>query len=225
MPSPRIRAPGPPPILVQEPLVEAKLAAPYLRPEVLPRDSLLPRLLGADSGLVTSSRRRVRQVHQPRAVAGEGAAAGGLGHRATRPTPTRSGSSTTSALAIERALGRGSRSWSGSARTAGSALSNAVPRLTSALHELGRPMVLMLDDVHHLGGTPSADVLAMVVDYLPRGITIAAAGRTDAGLPLARLRASGRLVEIGIGDLALDEAEAGRMAALGGRQLPPGRGP
>ena len=42
-----------PPILVQEPLVEAKLAAPYLRPEVLPRDSLLPRLLGADSGLVT----------------------------------------------------------------------------------------------------------------------------------------------------------------------------
>ena len=125
------------------------------------------------------------------------------------------------ALAIERALRSRKPIVERIGGTAGSALSNAVPRLTSALHELGRPMVLMLDDVHHLGGTPSADVLAMVVDYLPRGITIAAAGRTDAGLPLARLRASGRLVEIGIGDLALDEAEAGRMAALGGRQLPP----
>ena len=125
------------------------------------------------------------------------------------------------ALAIERALRSRKPIVERIGGTAGSALSNVVPRLTSALHELGRPMVLMLDDVHHLGGTPSADVLAMVIDYLPRGITIAAAGRTDAGLPLARLRASGRLVEIGIGDLALDEAEAGRMAALGGRQLPP----
>ena len=84
---------------------------------------------------------------------------------------------------------------------------------------------MMLDDVHLLAGTPTVDVLAMVIDYLPPGVTLAAAGRTDGGLPLARLRASGRLVEIGIADLALDEQEAARLAALGGRELPPARGP
>ena len=81
-------------------------------------------------------------------------------------------------------------------------------------------MVLMVDDVHHLGGTPTADVLAMLIDYLPRGVTVAVAGRTDGGLPLARLRASGRMLEIGVGDLAFDEQEAGRLAAFAGRELP-----
>ena len=210
-----------PPILVHGPLVEAKLAAPYLRPEVLPRDSLLPRLLGADSGLVTfvappgygkSTCLALWRAKESRPV-------GWVTVDAADADPIRFLNYV--ALAIERALRSRKPIVERIGGTAGSALSNAVPRLTSALHELGRPMVLMLDDVHHLGGTPSADVLAMVIDYLPRGITVAAAGRTDAGLPLARLRASGRLVEIGIGDLALDEAEAGRMAALGGRRLPP----
>ena len=43
---------------------------------------------------------------------------------------------------------------------AGSALSNAVPRLTSALHNARQPLVIMLDDVHLLAGTPTVDVLA-----------------------------------------------------------------
>ncbi len=83
-------------------------------------------------------------------------------------------------------------------------------------------MVLMVDDVHYLGGTATADVLAMLIDYLPRGVTVAVAGRADGGLPLARLRASGRMLEIGVGDLALNEQEAGRLAAFTGRELPAG---
>ena len=80
-------------------------------------------------------------------------------------------------------------------------------------------MVLMLDDVHHVAGTRSADVLSMIVDYLPGGVTVAVAGRTDGGLPVARLRASGRLVEIGVDDLAFDERESGMLSALDGREL------
>ena len=100
-----------------------------------------------------------------------------------------------------------------------SALSFAVPRLTSALHAARLAMVLMLDDVHHLAGTRSADALSMIVDYLPGGVTVAVAGRTDGGLPVARLRASGRLVEIGVDDLAFDEQESGMVAALDGLEL------
>ena len=77
----------------------------------------------------------------------------------------------------------------------------------------------MLDDVHHVAGTRSADALSMIVDYLPGGVTVAVAGRTDGGLPVARLRANGRLVEIGVDDLAFDEQESGMLAALDGREL------
>ncbi|HEY6570485.1 MAG TPA: LuxR C-terminal-related transcriptional regulator [Candidatus Limnocylindrales bacterium] len=202
-----------------EPLVEAKLAAPYLRSAVLPREALLQRLLRADTGLVTmvappgygkSTSLALWRAQEPRPVAW-------VTCDAADADPIRFLGYV--GLAIERALDLGMPVLDRRSVNGASALTNAVPRLTSALHEAGRPLVLLLDDVHHLGGTPTSDVLAMVIDYLPPDVTVAAAGRTDAGLPLARLRASGRLVEIGIDDLALDEHEAGRLAALGGRPL------
>ena len=210
-----------PEVLAHEPLVEAKLAAPYLRPAVVERDGLLQQLLRADAGLVTmiappgygkstslalwraKERRPVGWVTCDAADADPIRFLGYLG------------------LAIERALELDRPVFAGSSLHPGSALSNAVPRLTSTLHDARRPMVLMLDDVHLLAGTPTVDVLAMIVDYLPRGVTVAAAGRTDAGLPVARLRASGRMLEIGVDELALDEREAGMLAALDGRELQP----
>ena len=208
-----------PAVLLQEPLVEAKLAAPYLRPALLPREALLQRLLRADTGLVTmvappgygkSTSLALWRAQEPRPVAW-------VTCDAADADPIRFLSYV--GLAIERALDLGMPVLDRRTINSASALTNAVPRLTSALHGAARSLVLLLDDVHHLGGTPTSDVLAMVIDYLPRDVTVAAAGRTDAGLPVARLRASGRLVEIGIDDLALDEREAGRLAALGGRQL------
>ena len=210
-----------PEVLAHEPLVEAKLAAPYLRPAVVERDGLLQQLVRADAGLVTmiappgygkstslalwraKERRPVGWVTCDAADADPIRFLGYLG------------------LAIERALELDRPVFAGSSLHPGSALSNAVPRLTSTLHDARRPMVLMLDDVHLLAGTPTVDVLAMIVDYLPRGVTVAAAGRTDAGLPVARLRASGRMLEIGVDELALDEREAGMLATLDGRELQP----
>ena len=210
-----------PAVLFQEPLVEAKLAAPYLRTAVLPREELLQRLLRTDTGLVTmvappgygkSTSLALWRAQERRPVAW-------VTCDPADADPIRFLSYV--ALAIERALDLGMPVVDRVAISPGSALSNAVPRLTSALHESKRALVLMLDDVHYLGGTPTSDVLAMVIDYLPRGVTVAVAGRTDGGLPLARLRASGRMIEIGVHDLALDEQEAGRLAALGGRELRP----
>ncbi len=211
----------PPEVFEQEPLVEAKLAAPYLRPAVVERDGLLAQLLLTDAGLVTmvappgygkSTSLALWRAKEQRPV-------GWVTCDAADADPIRFLSYL--GFAIDRALALDGPVFAGLSLHPGSALSNAVPRLTSLLHEARQPMVLMLDDVHHLAGTPTVDVLAMIVDYLPRGVTVAVAGRTDAGLPVARLRASGRMLEIGIEELALDEREAGLLAALDGRELQP----
>ena len=210
-----------PEVFEQEPLVEAKLAAPYLRPAVVERDGLVAQLLGSDAGLVTmvappgygkSTSLALWRAKERRPV-------GWVTCDAADADPIRFLSYV--GFAIERALELGRPVFAGSSLHPGSALSNAVPRLTSTLHEARRPMVLMLDDVHFLAGTPTLDVLTMIVDYLPRGVTVAVAGRTDAGLPVARLRASGRMLEIGVDELALDEREASLLAALDGRELQP----
>jgi LuxR family maltose regulon positive regulatory protein len=102
-----------------------------------------------------------------------------------------------------------------------SALSAAVPRLTTALHRAATPLVIMLDDVHRLDGTGSVDVLAMIVDYLPTTMLIAVAGRSDAGLPLARYRAAGHLLELTEADLAFDERESAEFIGLHDGRLTP----
>ena len=60
----------------------------------------------------------------------------------------------------------------------------------------------------------------MIVDYLPRGVTVRPPGAPTPGRR-GGLRASGRMLEIGVDELALDEREAGMLAALDGRELQP----
>jgi LuxR family maltose regulon positive regulatory protein len=207
------------PVAGREPLVEAKLAPPFLRDTVVPRDGLLRRLARADGGLValvappgygktTSLGLWCAQERRP---------VGWLTCDAADADPIRF--LTYLGLAIQRSLELPEPPVDPVGVGAGSALSRMVPRLTSTLHAQRRPLVLMVDDVHLLAGTPTIDALAMVVDYLPPWVTVAVAGRTHAGLPIARLRAGGRLLEVGVEDLALDVGEAGRLAALDGRRL------
>jgi len=201
-----------------EPLVEAKLAAPYLRSGVLPREALVERLLRQESGLATmvappgygkSTTMALWRARESRPVAWVTAdAADGDPMRFLRYL----------ALAIDRALGA-DLAVADVAGSGATALSHIVPRLTSTLHRTERPLVLMVDDVHVLAGTPTVDVLTMLIDYLPRGTATCVAGRTDAGLPIPRYRAGGRMVEIGVRELSLSEHEAGRLAALGGLDL------
>jgi LuxR family transcriptional regulator, maltose regulon positive regulatory protein len=67
--------------------------------------------------------------------------------------------------------------------------------------------VLMLDDVHLVSGSFSRDVIATLALRVGQGSQVVLSGRGSDGLPIARLRAAGRLLEIGAADLALDEAE------------------
>ena len=96
-----------------------------------------------------------------------------------------------------------------------SAVDAVLPRLGSALSLAAPPAVLVLDDVHLLHNRVCLDAVTRLIDYLPPGSQLAVAGRGESPLPLARLRAEGRMVEIGPEDLAMDAAEARALLAQG----------
>jgi LuxR family transcriptional regulator, maltose regulon positive regulatory protein len=95
--------------------------------------------------------------------------------------------------------------------TGPSVLGTLLPQLGAALSASPRPAVLVLDDVHLLQNWDSREAVASLIEYLPPGSQFAIAGRGEPPLPLARLRAEGRVVELGAGDLAMDGQEAGSL--------------
>ena len=85
------------------------------------------------------------------------------------------------------------------------------------LEPLGRPVVLVLDDLHLLRDREGLAMMGRLIDDLPLGSQLAIASRAEPPLPLARLRAEGRVLEIGPEDLALGHQEASEL--LGNAQL------
>jgi LuxR family maltose regulon positive regulatory protein len=83
-----------------------------------------------------------------------------------------------------------------------------LPRVGAALAAIGKPMVLVLDDVHELRHRDCVDALEPIAKHLPQGAQLVLSGRAEDGLPLARLRAAGRLLSLGPKDLALSDIEA-----------------
>ena len=88
---------------------------------------------------------------------------------------------------------------------------SVMPRLGSAFWSMTVPVVLVLDDVHLLRNTECRDALSVLADHVPAGSRLVLAGRDEPPLRVARLRAEGRLLEVGSGDLALNQAEAGAL--------------
>jgi LuxR family transcriptional regulator, maltose regulon positive regulatory protein len=86
-----------------------------------------------------------------------------------------------------------------------------LPRLGSALAAGVHPLVLVLDDVHVLQRRECLDALMVLVEHLPEGSQLAIASRGEPPLPVARLRAQGRVAEIGAAHLAMDRREAGSL--------------
>jgi LuxR family maltose regulon positive regulatory protein len=84
------------------------------------------------------------------------------------------------------------------------------------LAAIERPLVLVLDDLHAVANPSCLDALAALFQYVPAGSQIAIASREEPPLPLARWRAHGSLQEIGVGDLRLDEGEAGLLLEASG---------
>ena len=88
---------------------------------------------------------------------------------------------------------------------------SVVPRLSSAFSSMTTPVVLVLDDVHVLRNLECRSALSVLADHVPAGSRLALAGRAWPPLRIARLRAEGRILEIGPGDLSLTRAEASSL--------------
>jgi LuxR family transcriptional regulator, maltose regulon positive regulatory protein len=88
---------------------------------------------------------------------------------------------------------------------------SVVPRLGSAFSSMTSPVALVLDDVHLLRNLECRSALSVLADHVPPGSRLALAGRSAPPLRIARLRAEGRLLEIGPGDLSLTAEEASSL--------------
>jgi LuxR family transcriptional regulator, maltose regulon positive regulatory protein len=89
-------------------------------------------------------------------------------------------------------------------------------RLLDALGELTEPAVLVVDDLQELRNVECQDALSMMVERLPGGLQVAIASREQPSLPAARLRAQGRILEFGAGELAMNDEEAGAVVQAAG---------
>jgi LuxR family maltose regulon positive regulatory protein len=85
---------------------------------------------------------------------------------------------------------------------------SALPRLGSALASFPEPLVIVVDDAHLLRSPESLEAVGALGDHLPVGAALVLAGRSTPRLPIAALRAEGRLFELGAEQLALTPKEA-----------------
>jgi LuxR family maltose regulon positive regulatory protein len=93
-----------------------------------------------------------------------------------------------------------------------SVLGRAAPRLAAAFKSGPAPFVMMLDDLHVLRSKSCHDVLSVVISGIPRGSQFVTASRSEQP-HVPRLRAEGDALDVGVRDLALDEARAGQILA------------
>jgi LuxR family maltose regulon positive regulatory protein len=79
--------------------------------------------------------------------------------------------------------------------------------------------VLVLDDVHVLHDRECRAALSVLADHVPGGSRLVLAGRAQPPLRVARLRAEGRILEIGTSDLSLTAEEASALLRNAGLTL------
>jgi LuxR family maltose regulon positive regulatory protein len=94
-----------------------------------------------------------------------------------------------------------------------------VPKLAASLAAAPEPFVVAFDDAHHLSDPESVGLVGRIVEHVPMGSTVAIAGRTELALPLARLRASGGVLDVGLDDLAMDLSESRSLLLAAGAEL------
>jgi LuxR family maltose regulon positive regulatory protein len=85
--------------------------------------------------------------------------------------------------------------------------------ILSALHITTDPLLVVLDDLHHLVAADVLEALRIVIDYAPANVSFLLASRTAPPLPLSRWRARGMLEELHADDLRFTLAETRVLCA------------
>jgi LuxR family maltose regulon positive regulatory protein len=92
----------------------------------------------------------------------------------------------------------------------------AIPRPMDDIYGRSSPVLIVIDDVHHLHGAPMRDLLIQLASQLPPGSQLAVSGRAVPLLEHDRLRAVRGCAQFGPADLAFDAEEAATVLALTG---------
>jgi LuxR family maltose regulon positive regulatory protein len=101
----------------------------------------------------------------------------------------------------------------------GASIVGAVSRLAAAMAAMTQPVALVLDHVELLANQQCLDAVAELAAQLPRGAQLLVASRARPPLPVALLRAQGRVVELGVEELAMDRQEAAALLEGAGVQI------
>jgi LuxR family maltose regulon positive regulatory protein len=211
-PGPGARAPGP----VFDLLV-SKLRRPPVRPGTLSRPVLLERLARPDAAPIVSvvapaGYGKTTLLSQWAEHNGQAFAWVSLDERDNDPKVLLA----YVAAALDAVQPVGGRVFEALTSPVSSVSASVVPRLGSALASMTTPVVLVLDDVHLVKNREGRAALSLLAEHIPAGSRLAVAGRDDPPLRTARLRAQGRLLEIGAGDLSLTHAEAASLLRAAG---------
>ena len=201
-------------------LMASKLRRPVVRPGTVPRSSLIDRLARDDLRPIVSvvappGYGKTTLLSQWAARNRQSFAWVSLDERDNDPKVLLS----YVAEALDAVQPVGERVFEALASPVSSVPGSVVPRLGSAFWSMTTPVVLVLDDVHLLHNTECRDALSVLADHVPAGSRLVLAGRDEPPLRVARLRAEGRLLEIGADDLALTRQEATALLRVAGLAL------
>jgi LuxR family transcriptional regulator, maltose regulon positive regulatory protein len=193
-------------------LVAAKLMRPLVRPGTIRRSSLLERLARDDAGPIVSvvapgGYGKTTLLAQWAERSGRAFAWVSVGDGDNDPKVLLR--YVAEALDAVEPIDR--RVFDALASPASSVPGSVVPRLGNALSSMSCPVVLVLDDVHLVRDSECRAALSVLADHVAAGSRLAFAGRDEPPVRVARLRAEGKVLEIGSADLSLTRAEAAAL--------------
>lgn len=90
---------------------------------------------------------------------------------------------------------------------------DVVPAFVAAIETAGAPMTIVLDRLEVISSSASRAAIAEFAMRVPPGWQLALASREALPVPTARLRAHGRITEVGMPELAMSPVEAASMLA------------
>ncbi len=97
-----------------------------------------------------------------------------------------------------------------------------VPRLCESLLAAHSPVVLVVDDVHMVRSQDALRPLVRIAESLPAGSMLVLASRDQPQIPIGRLRANHRLIELNAHDLVMTRSEGAKLLDAAGLELSPG---
>ena len=85
-------------------------------------------------------------------------------------------------------------------------------QVLAAVRRVGRPVMVVLDDLHHLRSGPALELVVGLAEQLPPGSRMVALADERPRWRVSWLMAQGRYRELGVDDLAFDRDEADALA-------------